>query len=509
MSDKDRLIDRLAKVTGKNRREVIQAMEMMTARAMGNGAGGFGGIMVDMGEIVFQDRTKNVELERSHETQKVTIPDTMPTAEAIKWLQRKVEEEESEFDVSETLDAFLFDAMYSLKCVIQEKYDISLTDGREIQTMFGPLKVDCLMMSVEISPGVFDRLPFGNILLPGIDAKLSTGFQIKNERMVLQISGKVKGMHRKSLFEFLDEVRAHIQTHSIYRGQAVRLNFRDSDGDKLDPSPDLRPEFFPIDSDEVVIFNEAVRKQMDATMFNCIQHTDRMRERSIPIGRKILLEGDYGTGKTLTAKITAARCVENGWTFIYVTDPRDLNEGLRFAEQYSPACVFIEDVDHLANIEDEDDLKHEIQSISTCLDGVDNKHREVMVVMTTNKVTEIPKILLRPGRTDTVIHIGRPDEETMLRLVRHYAGQRLQADDDAIRQALSKVIGQSASFFAEMVKRARMISITNPDDVITADDLQMSAEQMLHHAAILDGSYCEMDGALDDSYEEEYEAAIN
>lgn len=438
-------------------------------------------------ELMFRQETQGIAIVQSEN--ELRVPKDMKLSTAIKMLERQMNELESNFNTMETFDAFFFDALWAVKKVIEAEFGCSFTDGETVMTMFGPMKVDARMIKVEASPGVVVDLPFGDIILPGIEGEITTKFGELDGRVVLRLHACVKGKHREALSMFFGKIRDYLKTNSLYKGKAIKLNFRDSDGDRLSPHPDNCPKFIKT-SEPVVIFNESTQRQLDVALLNGIKYSDRLRERGIPVGRKILMEGDYGTGKTLTASQTAHTCVTNDWTFIYVTDGRDLGEALKVAEQYSPACVFVEDIDHIFQIEDKGEKNREINALSLCLDGVDNKNREVMLVMTTNKVQDIPTILKRPGRTDAIIHIGRPDEDTVTRLVEHYAnGWLANVDSYEIKEAIQPVVGQSASFIRELVERAKLIAVSNDDGQITADDLSTAADMMAHHAAILDGNY--------------------
>lgn len=441
-------------------------------------------VLAQIEEASFTERMAGTEIEQGGK--KITLPEGMSLQDAINWLQRRHKEEESNVDIEERINAFPFDAAHALKDVIEMEYGIALTKGAEIPTLFGPIRLNVRYLNIETSPGVYTQVPWGAITLPKINAEIAMNFAEKNGRVVLSIDGRVKGKHREALQELFAQVRERVSTHSIYKGKAIRMDFRNDDGARLQPNPDLHPTFMPLAEAERAIFNDDTQQQLQVAMLNPIIHTERLRSRGIPVGRRILLEGDYGTGKTLTAALTAKTCVANGWTFVYVTDCRDLDQGMKIAQQYAPAVVFIEDVDHIVKLSDKDDREYEIQKLSTCLDGVDNKDKEVMVIMTTNDVHSIPRVLQRPGRMDAIIHIARPDENTTVKLVRHY-GTGLIGDvkDKDIADAMEKVVGQSASFIREVVERAKLSATANENPEITTNDLKIASDMMTHHAEVL------------------------
>jgi transitional endoplasmic reticulum ATPase len=205
----------------------------------------------------------------------------------------------------------------------------------------------------------------------------------------------------------------------------------------------------------------------------------------VPLKRGILLEGRYGTGKTLTAHRLAQICVQNGWTFLYVEDVRDLDMAVAFAKLYQPCVLFAEDVDRTMP---NGPRTPEIDKILNTLDGVESKHLEVMTVLTTNHVGGIHSGFLRPGRIDTVIPILAPDDGAMLRLVRHYGKTKdgiaiVEGTDAEIIAAVKGLKGSNAAFVQEAVERAKLSAIGNSEDtmVIRPDDISVAVASMQTH----------------------------
>jgi SpoVK/Ycf46/Vps4 family AAA+-type ATPase len=119
----------------------------------------------------------------------------------------------------------------------------------------------------------------------------------------------------------------------------------------------------------------------------------------------ILLAGDPGVGKTLTAYVTAKKAVDHGWTFVYLSHAADLANGIRFALQYAPCVLFVEDLDRIVA---GDDRTEEIDDVLNSFDGVDSKDKELITVLTTNHLEKIPGVALRPGRCDTLVVVTAP-----------------------------------------------------------------------------------------------------
>src|SRR5690606_23078560 len=96
-----------------------------------------------------------------------------------------------------------------------------------------------------------------------------------------------------------------------------------------------------------LILREEVQQLVNISLLTPIQKTQQCRDNRIPLKRGILFYGPYGTGKTLTALVTAKHAVDNGWTYIMVNNVSALAATLTFARMFQPAVVFGEDIDRV------------------------------------------------------------------------------------------------------------------------------------------------------------------
>lgn len=246
---------------------------------------------------------------------------------------------------------------------------------------------------------------------------------------------------------------------------------------------DHAPTFIDVSKvkSEELILSRDVEQIVSASLFTPIRQTKRCRELGIPLKRGVLLEGTYGTGKTLTAQVASKLCIENGWTFIYVTEIDDFSKALRFAKRYQPALVFAEDIDRASNDREADDnFNHVLNTI----DGVDMKNTEIMVVLTTNFVEQIDKAMLRPGRLDAVISITAPDAEAVQRLL-HLYGRNIIQDGANLSQVGKRLAGQIPAVVREVVERAKLASVDAGRDNLSEQDLLVAANGMMMHMQLL------------------------
>lgn len=419
------------------------------------------------------------EMGVSHGGEKIVLPVGMTDDEAIAWLVRHKEAEERVVAVEEIIDGFPMDAGIAvLKALQRVKGFVSLA---ATPTWFGD--VPPKMITIESGVGQTTQVPWGRIQIPGIDGWIHTSMEVRDGlRVVLKIVGQVKQKHRDDVANLMAVAREILRTESIYKGKAIRIRFPKNE-EEIDPS--YAPKFMDTSKTSVheLIFPLLTARQVEVSVLTPIRHTDRCRKLGIPLKRGVLLEGPYGTGKTLTAAVTARVCEENGWSFVYLEDVSQLQQAILFARQYSPAVIFAEDIDRVVS----GGRSGEMDKILNTIDGVDTKNSDIMVVLTTNHVENINRAMLRPGRLDAVISVRPPDAQAAERLVRLYARQLVDEDTD-LRTVGERLAGQIPAVIKEVVERSKLAAIAHASNghlSLTAEDLLTAADGMIAHLELL------------------------
>ena len=202
----------------------------------------------------------------------------------------------------------------------------------------------------------------------------------------------------------------------------------------------------------------------------------------IPHG--ILLVGPPGTGKTLLARAVAGEAdVQflsiSGSDFVemYVgvgaSRVRDLFEQ---AKKIAPAIIFIDEIDAVGRKRGSglggghDEKEQTLNQLLVEMDGF-SKNEGVIVLAATNRPDILDPALLRPGRFDRQIHVGRPDvkgREEILKV--HARGKRL---DDSVNL---KVIARATSGFtgadlSNLLNEAAIMAARANRPVLNMDDL--------------------------------------
>lgn len=377
----------------------------------------------------------------------ILLPNDMSTEQAIEVLTRKAVYDEEEVVINERIHAFVWDGALALRKALIEQF--GMAQQVETPTFWGPEKPR--MIAVEVAPDETVQVPWGRFSLPGIKGYVGTGNTYDDEgRMLFQVVASVPHRDEEKIRRLIARTREIALAESIYRGKAFSIRFTDDDGDNLG-IPAIK--FLRL-TNTPVIFNRDLEAAIETNLLTPIRHTNAVRKAGIPLKRGTLLAGVYGTGKTLTANLVAREAVQNGWTFVYVTNVHELARALRFAQEFQPAVVFAEDVDRAAGSERTED----VNDLLNVLDGIGSKAGEIATILTSNHPESINPAMRRPGRVDVVLAVEPPDGEAAARLMRHYGGGSIHPDEN-LEQAGALVAGEIPAVVREIVERAKLEAI--------------------------------------------------
>jgi transitional endoplasmic reticulum ATPase len=353
-------------------------------------------------------------------------------------------------------------------------------EHRSIPTMFGPQPPN--VISIDTSHCTQVRVLEGRMGIPNIEDEecyLQTDSYGEGGFYNFRLVGYVRKKYESQVAAIVTKLKEIVANESIYRGKAIRVE-ADSDG-----NIDRNPRFMDLTHVVTPIFSKQVEVEIATSIYTPIRYTETVRDSGIPIKRGVLLEGPYGTGKTLTSYTTAQECVQNGWTFVAVSQACGLRQTLELARRYMPAVVFCEDIDRATT---GSNRTVELDDILNTIDGLESKSTEIMVVLTSNHVENINKAMLRPGRLDAIIRVEAPDAEAVERLIRVYGGVGLAKDVklDKIGEVLQ---GKIPAVIREVVERSKLYAIMlndgGADYKLTEDALLAAAYPMQYHWSLM------------------------
>jgi transitional endoplasmic reticulum ATPase len=415
-----------------------------------------------------------IDTEIKHEGKQIVLPadpTNMSYDAAIDALERIKADENQEYDCNELVAGAPWDSLVAVFRAMQKIYGV--VSPQSMKTFFGEIRPD--FVSVRTGPRERDviMVPMGQMSIPNV----SSPIMVQLDRQGCRVIGTVKKRDRARLVEIVDMAKEIVRTESVYKSKSIKITVDDKGQLVLTQ----QPEFIDLSdvSEDDVVHNRDVEELVRVNVFSPLKNTAACRKHKIPLKRGILMSGPYGTGKSLTARVTAKVANDNDWTFIMLNRSLGLKAALQLARLYQPCVIFAEDVDRTADRSEES-----VNDLVNTLDGVDTKSNEIMVVLTTNYIEHIDKSLLRPGRFDAVITLANPDAEAAQRLVRKYAGVLLPHDAD-LAPVGETVAGISPAAIREVVERAKLAMLADDRAGLTADDLRIAGNGMRQHLDLL------------------------
>jgi hypothetical protein len=384
----------------------------------------------------------------AREGTRLVIPATMTPGDAVSYLNEYIEQQETETSFPRTFQYRPNDGAAALQRALVRVFG-SAGIGKATWTFFG--KQPPQLRTIKIGVDETLQVPQGELKVPSFDGTMHVGESRSKAYGPLfainVVCARKYKAHVEGLFQVIEE---ELQLHSIYKGKAV-------DGNQEPDFLDLRG----VDPRQVVYATETVR-QLEANIWSVVRHTETLREMRIPRKRAILLEGPYGTGKTLAAYLTAQICEQNGWTFLYCRPGKDdITSVMGMARLYQPSVVFFEDVDVISSTGESD----AITRLLDLFDGIQAKGTEIMAVLTTNHKERIHKAMVRPGRMDAMVHIGALDRHGIETLVRVTVPEGILADDLDFDRVYEAMEGFLPAFAKEAIDRTMRYAISRDGGV--------------------------------------------
>ncbi len=416
---------------------------------------------------------------------KIVIPEKLSPTQARDELDRYITSQEKTVSLIHRTNYRYLDGLVAVKRVLRRLSGFTQA-SRKIESFFGSFTPPAV--NVQIGLNEYESCPQGVFPLEIFAAEVTTDYWVDEEKgMLFMLSVEAPRKYENAVKGFFTLIDEQLRENSIYRGQAITA--------EQEPTfLDLRG----VDPDKVV-YSEDVLTQLNANIWSLIEHTDAMRANELPLKRAALLEGPYGTGKTLAAYLTAQRAVENGWTFIFVRPGKDnLSEAMATAQLYQPAVVFFEDVDVAQ------DQGNNVSKLLDVFDGIQAKGTEIIAVLTTNHAEKIHKGLVRPGRLDAVIHIGELDATGVERMIRSSVEERWLPDDLDVEAIHAEMEGFMPAFVKEAIDRANRYTIAKNG----GEPGPLTNQDFIDAATGLKPQLNLMNEASDEWHEEPVDAAI-
>ena len=205
------------------------------------------------------------------------------------------------------------------------------------------------------------------------------------------------------------------------------------------------------------------------------------------IPKGILLVGPPGTGKTLLAKAIAG---EAGVPFFSISGSdfvemfvgvgasrvRDLFED---AKRNAPCIVFIDEIDAVARRRGtgmgggHDEREQTLNQMLVEMDGF-GVNEGIIVMAATNRVDILDPAIMRPGRFDRKVHVGRPDVGGREEILQVHAKNKPLADDVDLKQIAQTTSGFTGADLENLLNEAAIVAARENRAFIVQEDIKKS-----------------------------------
>ena len=216
-----------------------------------------------------------------------------------------------------------------------------------------------------------------------------------------------------------------------------------------------------------------------------LKNPQRYTDLGARIPKGVILVGPPGTGKTLLAKAVAG---EAGVPFFSISGSdfvemfvgvgasrvRDLFED---AKKHSPCIVFIDEIDAVARRRGtgmgggHDEREQTLNQLLVEMDGF-GVNQGIIVMTATNRVDILDPAILRPGRFDRKVGIGRPDIKGRREILNVHTKGKPLGDDVDLDQIAQTTAGFTGADLENLMNEAAIMAARERRAYIIQADIQ-------------------------------------
>ena len=263
-------------------------------------------------------------------------------------------------------------------------------------------------------------------------------------------------------------------------GGSKMMNFGKSRARRMSDDPAKRVKF----SDVAGLQEE---KEELEEIVDFLRAPKKYTQLGARIPKGVLLVGPPGTGKTLLAKAIAG---EAGVPFFSISGSdfvemfvgvgasrvRDLFEE---AKKNAPCIIFIDEIDAVARRRGtgmgggHDEREQTLNQMLVEMDGF-GVNEGIIVMAATNRVDNLDPAIMRPGRFDRKVVVGRPDVRGREEILSVHAKNKPLGDDVDLKQIAQTTAGFTGADLENLLNEAAIVAAKDNRAYIRQDDIKKS-----------------------------------
>ena len=205
-------------------------------------------------------------------------------------------------------------------------------------------------------------------------------------------------------------------------------------------------------------------------LIDFLKNPKKFTKMGARIPKGVLLVGPPGTGKTLLAKAVAG---EAKVPFFYISgsDFVELFVGVgasrvrdmfKQAKQTAPCLIFIDEID----------------AVGREMDGF-SENEGIIIIAATNRPDVLDPALLRPGRFDRQVTVGKPDVKEREEILNVHAKNKILAKSVNLKHIAERTPGYSGADLENLLNEAALLAVRRDKDAITMEEIDEASDRVL------------------------------
>ena len=227
-------------------------------------------------------------------------------------------------------------------------------------------------------------------------------------------------------------------------------------------------------------------------LIDFLKNPKKFTKMGARIPKGVLLVGPPGTGKTLLAKAVAG---EAKVPFFYISgsDFVELFVGVgasrerdmfKQAKQTEPCLIFIDEIDAVGRERGtglgggHDEREQTLNQLLSEMDGF-SENEGIIIIAATNRPDVLDPALLRPGRFDRQVTVGKPDVKEREEILNVHAKNKILAKSVNLKHIAERTPGYSGADLENLLNEAALLAVRRDKDAITMEEIDEASDRVL------------------------------